>query len=46
MSGTSLDGIDAVLVEICGTTEDDFSWKQVAFTSRPYDKEYRSQLYR
>jgi len=45
MSGTSLDGIDAVLVEIDGTNEDDFSWNQIAFMSRPYNKEYRNGLY-
>ncbi|HIF38640.1 MAG TPA: anhydro-N-acetylmuramic acid kinase, partial [Gemmatimonadetes bacterium] len=45
MSGTSLDGIDAVLVEIDGTNQDDFSWNQIAFMSRPYNKEYRNGLY-
>ncbi|MFL2545465.1 MAG: anhydro-N-acetylmuramic acid kinase, partial [Longimicrobiales bacterium] len=46
MSGTSLDGIDAVLVEINGALEDDFSWNQIAFISNAYDKEYRDRLYR
>ena len=45
MSGTSLDGIDAVLVEISGTNEDDFSWNQIAFMTKPYNKEYRNSLY-
>ena len=45
MSGTSLDGIDAALVEIGGTTADDFYWNQIAFMSRPYDKEYRNSLH-
>ncbi len=46
MSGTSLDGIDAVLIEIDGTNEDDFSWSQIAFMSRQYDKQFRDSLYR
>jgi anhydro-N-acetylmuramic acid kinase len=44
MSGTSLDGIDAVLVRIEGTTEEDFSWKLEAFTTTAYDSGRRRML--
>ena len=44
MSGTSLDGIDAVLVRIEGATEEDFSWNLEAFATTPYDSARRRML--
>ena len=44
MSGTSLDGIDAVLVRIEGATEEDFSWDVEAFATTSYDSARRRML--
>lgn len=43
MSGTSLDGIDAALVEIDGVSPK-FSWQLLSFISRPYSMDERSRL--
>lgn len=44
MSGTSLDGIDAALVRIEGTTTSDFAWELVAFRTDAYDDARRGSL--
>lgn len=44
MSGTSLDGVDAVLVRIEGATEENFSWNLEAFSTTPYDSASREML--
>ena len=44
MSGTSLDGIDAALVEFDGTV-DTPQWKLVAFSESPYDARRRSAIH-
>ncbi|HET9983641.1 MAG TPA: anhydro-N-acetylmuramic acid kinase [Longimicrobiales bacterium] len=46
MSGTSLDGIDAVLVEFSGATEAEVAWRVVGFVSRPYSPEERERIHR
>jgi anhydro-N-acetylmuramic acid kinase len=45
MSGTSLDGIDAVLVEFSGTSEADVEWRVHAFLTVPYRLEQRRQIH-
>jgi anhydro-N-acetylmuramic acid kinase len=45
MSGTSLDGIDAALVEIDGVTSADLSWKLIEFVSVPYTAEQRKLIH-
>jgi anhydro-N-acetylmuramic acid kinase len=45
MSGTSLDGIDAVLAEFQGASEGDLEWRVVAFTSVPYTAERRTTIH-
>lgn len=45
MSGTSLDGIDAVLVEFSGATEADVEWRVVAFVATPYSPEERERIH-
>lgn len=44
MSGTSVDGIDAALVEIRGT--DDLQVKLLAFADTPYPPQVRAQIFR
>jgi anhydro-N-acetylmuramic acid kinase len=45
MSGTSLDGIDAVLVRFSGTSEADVDWSVRAFVAIPYRPEQRRQIH-
>lgn len=45
MSGTSLDGIDAALVDIDGTTHADLTWKLIEFLSVPYTAEQRKLIH-
>jgi anhydro-N-acetylmuramic acid kinase len=45
MSGTSLDGIDAALVEVEGTTEDDVSARLVRALTLPYDEPRREAIH-
>ena len=44
MSGTSLDGVDAALVEFSGDAERPDSARLVAFRTDPYDPEIASRL--
>lgn len=44
MSGTSLDGVDAALIEIDGSTAD-LAWSLVAFRTIPYDARQREQIH-
>jgi anhydro-N-acetylmuramic acid kinase len=44
MSGTSLDGIDAALVELDGETEADVQWRVLAFRSLPYERSRREEI--
>jgi anhydro-N-acetylmuramic acid kinase len=44
MSGTSLDGIDAALIEIDGKLED-IKWKMQAFRDTPFTEAQRSQIH-
>ena len=43
MSGTSLDGIDAALIEVCGGIPPE-SWRQLAFFTRPYTPAERERI--
>ena len=43
MSGTSMDGIDAALLEFEGTPTD-AEWRLLAFRSEPYPEERRRQI--
>ena len=45
MSGTSLDGIDAVLVEISGRSEAEFAWRMRAFVTLPYTADERRRIH-
>ena len=48
MSGTSLDGIDAALIEIdapAAAAAETVSWRLVAFDSLPYPRERRDQIH-
>lgn len=45
MSGTSLDGVDAVLAEIGGRTVDDLTWKVVHGCVLPYTEERRELIH-
>lgn len=45
MSGTSLDGVDAALVSIEGTTIDDISWKLVGWSPLAYTEEQRGRIH-
>jgi anhydro-N-acetylmuramic acid kinase len=45
MSGTSLDGIDAALVEFEGSTEQDLRWHMRGFTSRPLSAAQREEIH-
>jgi len=44
MSGTSMDGIDAALMEFEGRGQEDFSWRLLAFHSEPYGDARRAQI--
>ena len=44
MSGTSLDGIDAVLVRFKGSTVEDFGWTVLAFENTSYGPDHRALL--
>ncbi len=44
MSGTSMDGVDAALLEVGGTTPQDFTWKLLGFEPFPYGPERRSEV--
>jgi anhydro-N-acetylmuramic acid kinase len=44
MSGTSMDGIDAALLEIEGESPEDFGWKLLGLEASPYSEAQRSQL--
>jgi anhydro-N-acetylmuramic acid kinase len=45
MSGTSLDGIDAALVQIEGRTPDDLRWEAVRFSSVPLTERQRATIH-
>jgi anhydro-N-acetylmuramic acid kinase len=45
MSGTSLDGIDAVLVGFSGASEADVQWSVKGFVSIPYSPEQRRRIH-
>lgn len=45
MSGTSLDGIDAVLVHFSGASEAEVEWRVRAFVTIPYTTEQRGQIH-
>ena len=45
MSGTSLDGIDAALVQIDGITRDSIEWRVEHFVTQPYTAEQRSRIH-
>lgn len=45
MSGTSLDAIDAVLVELDGDRPDALDWRMRAFVSRPYAAAERRRIH-
>jgi anhydro-N-acetylmuramic acid kinase len=44
MSGTSIDGIDAVVVRIDGESRDDFTWSLLAFSTTTYDEGRRKMI--
>ena len=46
MSGTSLDGVDAALLEVGGTTPATFSWQLLGFHSESYLPEERDSIRR
>lgn len=46
MSGTSLDGVDAALLEVDGTTPGTFSWRLLGFHSESYLPEERNSIRR
>jgi anhydro-N-acetylmuramic acid kinase len=45
MSGTSLDGIDAALVELQGDSPEELRWELVAFCSVPFSERQRSTIH-
>lgn len=45
MSGTSLDGVDAALVEFEGESELDVRWALRAFVTVPFEREQRAQIH-
>ncbi len=45
MSGTSLDGVDAALVEFEGDDEAELSWSLEAFVTLPYDEARRDRIH-
>ena len=44
MSGTSIDGIDAVAVRIEGESREQFEWSMLAFSTTPYDEGRRKMI--
>jgi len=46
MSGTSLDGIDAVLAEFEGDAVAELEWRVLGFVSQPYSLERRNTIHR
>jgi anhydro-N-acetylmuramic acid kinase len=44
MSGTSLDGVDAILMEIQGSDPESIDWNVRGFRSEPYGDEERSRI--
>ncbi len=44
MSGTSIDGIDAVVVQIDGESRGDFEWDLLAFNTTMYDEGHRKTI--
>ncbi len=46
MSGTSLDGIDAVLAEFEGESEAALEWRVLGFVTQPYTLEQRNTIHR
>ena len=44
MSGTSIDGIDAVVVKIDGESRDEFEWRLLAFSTTEYDEGRRKVI--
>ena len=46
MSGTSLDGIDAVLAEFGGDSVAQLEWRVLGFVSQPYSLERRNTIHR
>ena len=44
MSGTSIDGIDAVVVQIDGVSRAEFEWSLLAFTTTAYDEGRRKMI--
>lgn len=45
MSGTSLDGVDAALVEFEGRDERELHWSVEAFVTVPYDQDQRDRIH-
>lgn len=45
MSGTSLDGIDAALVEINGASTDTIDWRVLDWTTTPYSDQQRKRIH-
>lgn len=45
MSGTSLDGVDAALVELRGTTRAALEWRVVHAVTHPFDSEQRAAIH-
>lgn len=45
MTGTSLDGIDAALVEVTGTTLDDLEWRLISTCTMHYSPERREAIH-
>ena len=46
MSGTSLDGVDAAVLDVRGTAPETFSWRLLAFHSESYRPEERDSIRR
>jgi len=46
MSGTSMDGVDAALLDLGGSGPADFSWRLHGFTSVPYGDQRRDRIRR
>jgi anhydro-N-acetylmuramic acid kinase len=44
MSGTSMDGIDAALLDIEGASPSDFAWKLIGLEAAPYSDDRKRQL--
>ncbi|MEX2584508.1 MAG: anhydro-N-acetylmuramic acid kinase [Gemmatimonadota bacterium] len=46
MTGTSLDGVDAALVEVHGATLADLDWRLIRSTTTPYPESRREEIHR